>query len=258
LGRGKDEDHGMKIYMCAGHHDNPLHRKRLEICLIKLNQKAGRPEFIAVEAHEVLFPVVIRYQRDHFVKLAQKDDVLQKIDIALLQKLASAISYEADTHADVFKSEVNTVWLDNARRDFSTVCDPCTMATRYLARCRSAVLNAQLELTSYLREHQLFEAIDAIFEKELGTTQTKPEAGSTSTCDRDKAWMTLLQGFVVDSGPSAYGIVIAGSDHAQDKPDYIRYLLSKAGHDCEVCSLSCQPQRIRIDRESEAIHDLIL
>jgi len=238
VGHGKDGDHGMKIHICAGHHDNPLHRKRLQNWLNNFNEKAGKPELIAVEAHEVLFQLVIRNQRNQFVELARKDDVLQKIDRVLLKKLARAISYEADTHAGVFMSEVNTVWLDNVRRDFNTVCDPCTMATRYLTRCRSAVLDAQLELTPYLREHQLFEAIDVVFGKEVEKTQIETEAGSIGSYDRDRAWMTLLQDFVAGSGPSDYGIVIVGFNHAQNKPDYVRYLLSNGGHDCEVHSLS--------------------
>ena len=228
----------MKIHMSSGHHDNPLHRKRLQSWLSNFKENVGRPQFIAVEAHEVLFNVVIRKQRSQFVKLARKDDVLKKINGVWLKKLSNAISYEADTHADVFKSEVKTVWLDNTRRDFSTVCDPCAMALWYLTRCRSVVLSAQLELTPYLRKHQFFEAIYAVFEKEVEMTQTEPEAGSTGRFDRDRAWMTLLQDFVADSGPSDYGIVIVGSDHAQDKPAYIKYLLSEAGHDCEVHSLS--------------------
>lgn len=228
----------MKIHMSAGYHDNPLHRKRLQTWLSHLNENLGKPRFIAVESNEVLFQVVIRNQRINFVALAREDEVLQKIDRVLLQKLAKAISYEADTHLDVFQSEGRIVWLDNARQDFSTVCDPCTIATRYLKRCRTAILDAQLELTPYLREHLLFEAIDAVFVKQMANTETESQAISTGACDRDRAWMTLLRDFIPDKGHSDYGIVIVGADHSQNEPDYLRYLLSEAGHDCEVRSLS--------------------
>ena len=55
--------------------------------------------------------------------------------------------------------------------------------------------------------------------------------------------MKLLEPFLSQDESTDYGIAIIGENHAKDKPNYLRHLLSKSGHVCEVQLLREEPQQ---------------
>jgi len=227
----------MKILISAGHHDNPVHRYKLRGWLTVQDQKRGTPKFIAVEANRALFQSAIQFQRDAFIKNAKVDDILKGIDLKYLKELSLAISYEADTHSEVFPDFHQILWLDNVRPDFNTISDPCCMAQRYLELCRSAVIESKLEIIPSLRRHKLFEAVDNYIthKPEIKDYKISP---STTTFERDKAWMELLDPLLTKGESTDYGIAVVGENHSKDEPHYLRHLLSASGHECEVEILS--------------------
>lgn len=234
----------MRILLFAGYHDNPVHRQNLRRRLTDLCQKGEVPKFIAVEANRALFQSVIKFQRDDFYKSAKNDDILKEIHLKYLKELSHAISYEADTHSEVFHDFNQILWLDDVRPDFNTGNDPCRMAQRYLKTCRSAVVESKLKITSSLRKYELFKAVDNYI---ISTDRSEKTAygfsGSKTIFERDKAWMKLLEPFLSQDESTDYGIAIIGEDHAKDKPNYFRHLLSKSGHVCEVQLLKEEPQQ---------------
>lgn len=234
----------MRILISAGIHDNPVHRKRLRGWLTDQGKKRGVPKFVGVEANRTLFQAVIQHQRQAFVSLARKDEILKGIDPVLIKKLSLAIAYEADTHADVFQEQTQILWLDDVRPDLATVNDPCNTARRYLDRCRSAVTRAGLEITPYLREHQLFEAVDAFIIHEAEEEARKTPPVSKGTSERDRAWMKMLESVLFTKEGTGYGIAIVGENHAKDEPDYLMHLLTNSGHNCEVKLVSNEPQPV--------------
>lgn len=224
----------MRILLSAGIHDNPMHRRRLKRLFSQLVEKHCTPSFVAVEANRALFHAVIRRQRDVFVSMAQKDRVLTALKKNVLQDLSMAIGYEADAHVGIFSEEPQTVWLDDNRSDFSTACDPCSTAKRCLFWYRQAVDNCGLAISNSTTAEELFKAIDAYMSLLV-------DQRSAPTFDRDHVWMAMLKDMLTDQIETC-AIIVVGADHAQNKPDYLRYLLSEAGHDCEVQSLAKEPQ----------------
>lgn len=192
-------------------------------------KKYGTPIFIAVEANRILFEAIIMRQREKFVTLAKKNRILENINEFLLKKLSLAISYEADTHIDVFNSRQKVLWLDDARNDFRTICDPCETAQIYVCRCSHAVKQAKIDINT-IQEHQLRSAVDAYIMRELNETP----AGSNIKFERDKAWKDMLDDHIPSIKSNEYGIVIVGEPHDKDEPDWLRHLLAKSGHDCRV------------------------
>lgn len=233
----------MQLHISAGIHDNPVHRRRLGIWLEALKHREDSPKFIAVEANSILFLSVIKRQRDEFIKLSRQDEQLGKIERLLLKKLSLSIAYEADTHTDVFGCQTQTIWLDDVRPDIDLVIDPCSTARRYLKLCHSALTNAELTLDRFLRAHKLFEAIDYHLVKEAEKDDRADSLKPTTNFDRDKAWMELLRASLIRCEDSDYGIIIVGANHAQNEPEYLRYLLVKNGHECKVHFLSEEPQQ---------------
>lgn len=232
----------MRIILSAGIHDNPVHRQRLKRLFSELVEKRCKPSFVAVEANRALFHSVIQRQRDVFVSMTQKDQVWTALKKNVLQDLSMAIGYEADAHVGIFPEEPQTVWLDDNRLDFSTACDPCSTAKRCLLWYRKAVDKCGLAISNSTTAEELFKAIDAFMTQSVDK-QRPSGPYSASTFHRDHAWMAMLKNMLTDQvEPCA--IIVVGADHAQNKPDYLRYLLGKAGHNCEVQSLVKEPRQI--------------
>ena len=229
----------MKILLSAGIHDNPIHRWRLKDLFSHLVEKHCRPWFIAVEANRALFHAVIIQQRDTFISIAKKDKSFDALDKKVLQELSMAIGYEADSHLETFAQEVQTVWLDDIRKDFSTACDPCGTARRCLYWYKKAVEDNNLEISNTTSAKDLFEAIDNYMTRSVN--QQRPSGPvSVPSFDRDHAWMNMLKD-MTSGEADATAIIVVGAEHAQNKPFYLRYLLGEAGHDCEVRYLSEAP-----------------
>ena len=155
-----------------------------------------------------------------------------------------AIGYEADAHVGIFPEKPRTVWLDDNRSDFSTACDPCSTAKRCLYWYRKAVDKCGLTISNSTTKEELFKAIDAYMTRP-SDQQRIPSIPSSSphTFDRDHAWMAMLKDMLTNQVDTC-AIIVVGADHTQNKPDYLRYLLGKAGHNCEVQSLAKEPQQI--------------
>lgn len=235
----------MRILLFAGCHDNPVHRRNLHRRLTDLHQNGEVPKFIAVEANRALFQSVITFQREAFYKKAKNDDIFKELNLKYLKELSSAISYEADTHSEVFNDFNQLLWLDDVRPDFNAGNDPCRLAQRYLETCRCAVVESKLKITSSLRKYELFKAVDDyIASPDRSEKNVYGVSGINTTFERDKAWKKMLDPYLSQDERTDFGIAIIGENHAKDEPAYLRYLLSKSGHLCEVELLREEPQPV--------------
>lgn len=206
----------MELLVFGGFHYNPLHRERLKQWMEFLRDKKGDPTFIAVEANRILFHAVIRKQRRKFVEIAKAD--LRLGGLKELDALSKAIDYEADTHEEVFKEEQNVIWLDDGRKDLTTICDPCDTAERFLSLCQKALESSNFCAPDLARYTPVITAIDQYIKSVGQKFPTNPnreallhEMGQPY-CDRDRLWLGVLKPHCVHDA-QGYGIVVVGENH---------------------------------------------
>jgi hypothetical protein len=211
---GIKKRHTMNIFISGGYHEDPLHRLYLGAGMRLLEQKYGIPDFIAVEANHALFQSVFLEQRKRFVELATNDGQMSWVSADVLQSLAKAIQYEADTHEDVFGYFEKILWLDDYRTDFSNVLPPCSTAERYLRTCRAALNNHGPigDTKAILQVVSTYIAAEAQGQPRESNQirMEKSYYGKTISnfYERDEIWADLISR--IDCPESAYGIVVVG------------------------------------------------
>lgn len=233
----------MKLYIFGGYHQDPLHRIRLLESMKFLKSSIGSPDFIAVESNRAIFQAVILPQRKQFISLAQKDDEISKFSHKAIESLSKALQYEADTHEEVFNSDLNVIFLDDYRIDFSDTLDPCDTAKRYLQTCRNALRkcgehfdnNDEVDriVSSYMAEQAQGVSLES--NKILREKFFYGEARS-NPFERDEIWAKVIEETLSDQ--SGYAIIVAAVPHVFDKQGYLGALLKKQGHDCHFYLLS--------------------